>query len=327
MMEITPQVFEQQRHPRFGTTNPERIQSAFWEWMVHTRYWPSRARRVLDFKDVPHTGPEWSFGRMGETRTELSDGRVVCIAGEHEDWYDPDFYIYNDVVVLGPKDRVEIYGYPKEVFPPTDFHTATLVGDRIIVIGSLGYSAHRQPGFTPVYSLDTTTFAIEPVATNGPMPGWIFEHEAELDTDGRGIVVKGGQTMIEQEGSQIFRTNLEEFRLDLADLRWQQLTDRSQWRQFLIERVDGHYWFQAYDDQQQQFALPQSVPYETLPELDFQTRQISIEGVVVQISQDLTELRVIFRGALPPAVVTAFVAELLNTIEAATKAPCSVRSL
>ena len=35
------------------------------------------------------------FFRLGGTRTELSDGRVIWIGGEHEDGYDPDFCIYN----------------------------------------------------------------------------------------------------------------------------------------------------------------------------------------------------------------------------------------
>ena len=33
-MEISKEIFEQQRHPRFGKTNPERMQLAFWKWMV-----------------------------------------------------------------------------------------------------------------------------------------------------------------------------------------------------------------------------------------------------------------------------------------------------
>jgi len=57
----------------------------------------------------------------------LPDGREVLIAGEHEDYYDPDFFIYNDVVVRAPDGKFAIYGYSKEAFPPTDFHTATLL--------------------------------------------------------------------------------------------------------------------------------------------------------------------------------------------------------
>src|SRR5579864_1183506 len=85
-------------------------------------YGPYRAR---DFFSIPlnrEEGPIWTFDRMGRTCNELPDGRVVCIGGEHEDSYDPDFCIYNDVVVFSPTDQIEIFGYLKEVFPPTDFH-------------------------------------------------------------------------------------------------------------------------------------------------------------------------------------------------------------
>jgi hypothetical protein len=33
-MEISQELFAQQRRPRFGKTNPERLQIAFWEWMI-----------------------------------------------------------------------------------------------------------------------------------------------------------------------------------------------------------------------------------------------------------------------------------------------------
>ena len=98
-------------------------------------------------------GPGRCFDRFGQSSNQLPDGRVVCIAGEHEDSYDPDFYIYNDVVIQQPDGRIDIFGYPREVFPPTDFHTATLVGNRIVLIGSLGYPDERRPGETPVTSV------------------------------------------------------------------------------------------------------------------------------------------------------------------------------
>jgi hypothetical protein len=39
--------------------------------------------------------------------------------------------------------RVDICGYPQDVFPPTDFHTATLLEDAILLIGAAGYTAKR----------------------------------------------------------------------------------------------------------------------------------------------------------------------------------------
>ena len=77
-------------------------------------------------------GPVWCAQRFGQTVTLLPDGRAVQIAGEHEDHYDPDFTIYNDVFVHEPDGTIRIFGYPEAVFPPTDFHTATLVEPSLI---------------------------------------------------------------------------------------------------------------------------------------------------------------------------------------------------
>ena len=49
-----------------------------------------------------YNGPTWCFSRFGQSETVLPDSSRVLIAGEHEDWYDPDFHIYNDVVVIRP---------------------------------------------------------------------------------------------------------------------------------------------------------------------------------------------------------------------------------
>jgi hypothetical protein len=209
-MEISREIFDQQRRPQFGNANPERMNFAFWEWMIRgaqepltdgegpleeaglamregmlkSGFGPYRARDLFNIPVIREEGPIWTFERMGATRSPLPDGRVVCIAGEHEDFYDPDFYIYNDVVVLGPTGQIEIFGYPKEVFPPTDFHTATLAYDQIVIIGCVGYKNERRLGYTPVYSLNLSNYSISEVKSSGEMPGWISKHEATYDPNG-----------------------------------------------------------------------------------------------------------------------------------------------
>jgi hypothetical protein len=93
--------------------------------------------------------------------------------------YDPFFFIFNDVVVYDPHSQsYELYRYPTDVFPPTDFHTATLLGDSIWIVGRLGYMGTRGT-VTPVYRLDTNTLAINKVEIRGESPGWINSHSAE----------------------------------------------------------------------------------------------------------------------------------------------------
>jgi hypothetical protein len=93
--------------------------------------------------------------------------------------YDPQFFIFNDVVVYYPQSQsYELYRYPMDVFPPTDFHTATLLGDSIWIIGNLGYMQDRGD-VTPVYRLELDTLAIHKVEIDGDNPGWINCHAAE----------------------------------------------------------------------------------------------------------------------------------------------------
>ena len=55
--------------------------------------------------------------------------------------------------------------------PPTDFHSATPVGDGVILIGNWGYTKARRPGSTQVLALDLATFAVTVVPTSGTPPG------------------------------------------------------------------------------------------------------------------------------------------------------------
>lgn len=94
-MTITPEMFDAQRSRRFGSANPERMRLEFWEWTVRGRERlpadgglasasPYGARKHFG-RDGDYSTPVWTFSRMGESRTRLPDGRVICVGGEHED--------------------------------------------------------------------------------------------------------------------------------------------------------------------------------------------------------------------------------------------------
>src|SRR5262249_23538357 len=148
------------------------------------------------------------------------DGREVLIAGEHEDFYDPDFFIYNDVVVKEPDDKIAIYGYPKEVFPPTDFHTATLLPGRILLIGSLGYrDARRSKRETQVIQLMLDDFSIHKINALGASPGWIYGHVSAASGDGQSITISGGMidlSFVEMSSKE----NVDDWILDLQSWTW-----------------------------------------------------------------------------------------------------------
>jgi len=216
---VSPDEFRRAWSRRFGAANPERMRKPFWEAMVRagvSAY--TGGRRFAPDRD-PGAGPVWCADRFGQSLTLLQDDRAVQVGGEHEDHYDPDFCIYNDVFVHGTGGDLAIYGYPWEVFPPTDFHTATLFGDAIYLIGSLGYAGTRQYGETPVYRLDLQTFRMDRLAVGGDAPGWIYGHRAEA-SGAATIRVWAGKTVTCAAGTECHDPNPDTFVLDLSRFRW-----------------------------------------------------------------------------------------------------------
>jgi hypothetical protein len=272
------------------------------EGILKSGYGPYRARDIFQVPLNRDDGPIWTFDRMGQSRTELPDGRLVCVAGEHEDYYDPDFHIYNDVVVYDPDGTVTIYGYPRDVFPPTDFHTATLDGDRLVIVGSISYPQDRVPGHTPVYSLDLASYRIDRLDTRGQMPGWIANHEAEPDAACRVVTVRGGEVQVEREGGGRFRRNVEEYELDLRTLAWRRVTDRS-WPQFAVRPADRK-WFDF--DRRPDFEAfrPTGVQHEVLHPADWNSYQLLVRGITVRFTVGGRGVEILIEGTLPADTVT-----------------------
>jgi len=217
--------FQSGRAPRFGRVNPEKMNVPFWNAMTRSGAIASDARDLFDPNEKAAAGAVWCNQRFGKSMTFLPDGRIIEIGGEHEDFYDRDFHIYNDVFVHHGNSQFEIYGYPESVFPPTDFHTATLVGNHIYIIGGLGYPQDRKPGTTPVYRLSTKTLAMEKVKTTGQNPGWIQRHRANFKAvagkPGE-IHLEGGHVCMAKAGrdEEDWIENEATFVLDLESLKW-----------------------------------------------------------------------------------------------------------
>jgi len=234
---ITPEVVSEWWTPRFGSSNPERMNNPLWEWLVRTRIEACAAADQFSYPetskcDHDFLGPAWCFARMGQSVTPLPDGRAVLISGEHEDHYDQDFNIYNDVTVYHPDGSLDIFGYPREIFPPTDFHTATLIGDRIVIIGNFGYPQDRRKGETQVAELDLSTWKMRLVPTSGESPGWIHSHVAESGLDRESIVVRAG--LIDstvREGKCPLLENPDQWSLDLERWQWSRVT-REPWERY-----------------------------------------------------------------------------------------------
>lgn len=211
-----------------GNSNPQDITDRFKLDMIWSGCDAYSARDYWD--DPPSYSPRdpaWCNSRFGQTTTCLSDGRMVLIGGEHDDWYDSEFKIYNDVIVIDPEGNTRVYGYPEDVFPPTDFHAAVAFENGIYIIGSLGYTRHRLSTWCPVFRLDLASYAIEEVKTYGDDPGRI--HRFTIQEVSPGIFeIWGGQViqrMIPYKLNDWTVVPMEvKFQLDLHSKTWTRLS-------------------------------------------------------------------------------------------------------
>jgi len=223
LLDATLEEFRRAQTRRFGAGNPEPMDEPFWLAMIRSGVNAWAATQKFEPGMTIQRDPIWCAQRFGQSLTCLPDGRIVFVAGEHEDHYDPDFCIYNDVFVHAPDGSIAIFGYPEDVFPPTDFHTATLVDGSIYVIGSLGYQGTRRVGETPVFRLDLATFRMERLEPRGDAPGWIYKHRADL-LDAREVAVHGGTVVKSRDGKEVHEPNADAFVLDLDRLIWRRVS-------------------------------------------------------------------------------------------------------
>jgi len=289
----------------------------------------------------------WTFDRFGKSETDLPDGRVVHIGGEHEDYYDPDFYIYNDITVIDREGAIAIYGYPEQDFPPTDFHTATLIGDTIFIVGRLGYRESRSPQQTPIFKLSLDSMRVEAIAATGECPGWLYEHHARLSDDGYTIIVSGGERWFGDDRGTL--ENIDSWALDTRDAKWQRLTAH-EWQQWIMRRVDRRpnrlwevrrakwdrqhahlgldkYW--KYADEPDFASLDQlyrDESYDKPPEqVDNAGKyHVQIDGLKVRIKEQQFWVSVIVEGKLAPERLAQFQATTLSLLERIDGAPYEI---
>ncbi len=349
---VTRSLFLEWRSPCFGQHNPTRMDNVVWEWLIRSRQSAYHAAQELGGPGYSDQGPTWCFDRMGQTATDLPNGRTIYIGGEHEDYYDPDFYIYNDVVVINPDQSIKIYGYPEHIFPPTDFHTSTLIGNAIVIIGSLGYRGKRSIGVTQIYLIDLESFEIQEVKTTGTSPGWIHDHTAILSGNGESIKITKGKLFLGENRSLI--ENIDDWQLNLRDWRWERLSERK-WTRWELKRHDhnpNHLWNirQALFDRNMNWAdtykesierltleigkepevdlinvlyFP-DVPHTQIPQQEYNVFRINVDGVIVRYVEDLYAIRVTVEGDLPENIIEKIKSDLSEKFSLLENSTCDI---
>lgn len=350
---ITPALYSEWRYPRYGIKNPDKTESDVWCWLIRTRFTAYQAIEMMGCQEEGE-GASWCFDRMGQSVTELPDGRKVYIGGEYEDSYDPNFHIYNDVVAEGVDGSITIYSYPKDVFPSTDFHSATFIDGKIIIIGSLGYPEDRIVGHAQVCQLDTTSFEIHKVNVAGQPPGWVHGHVASLELEKNRLVIKKGEIYLGKDHPLI--ENIQDWELDIKEWQWRLLTNRK-WTRWYITRSDCHWnhlweirqalfsleanWTKSYDKELAELKAElgysinvsaikklyfPDVPHLTLPKIEdeYKTFRISINDIVVRFVEDMDVVQITVEGVLPDDVIERIKKDTLDKLSALENSPCKL---
>lgn len=198
--------------------SPQMNSGDIFQWRMREDFSPYQIRCHLQEMGYTIKQPIWTFLlRMGQSVTELPDGTKVSIAGEYEDYYDPDFKIYNDVMIQKMNGEIQLWHYPIEQFPPTDFHTAYYdqVTHSIFLIGNLGYPENRKEDSTQVLRLNLNTLEIEKLECFGNIPSWLHHHEMKVINQhelefSNGHVIKNKK----------YLRNLYTWRLNIRTLEW-----------------------------------------------------------------------------------------------------------
>jgi hypothetical protein len=195
--------------------------------------------------------------------------------------------------------------------------------------------------------LNLETFAISSVVTSGTSPGWIHDHLACLSEDGKSILLERGK--LDRGGKKSsFVENIDDWRLHIADWRWERLTERK-WQRWEFRREDrrpNHLWEieQALwnrnvkwkkELQEQTERLRQElgiapdldlfsklyvpdISHEVVPQLENEYRvfRIKMNGVVVRYVQDSHAIQMTVEGLLPQDIVNALASDLQKKLTA-----------
>lgn len=225
--DVTEEQYSAFAYTRAGFANPGDMSNPFWTAMVRNGL-PAHVPRTV-FRDdwqlengmfKADQPTVWCAHRRGQSWNLLPNGRSILIGGYHEDSYDPDFCIYNDVIIVSEELDVQIYGYPFEVFPPVDRHTATRIGSDIWIIGGIRYQGQNERQIS-VYRLTLRNFSMERVATFGEAPDQIYGHSARFVRNG--IEISDGRFVRETSEQQNGIENNQKYRLDIESLNWTEI--------------------------------------------------------------------------------------------------------
>jgi hypothetical protein len=192
--------------------------------------------------------------------------------------------------------------------------------------------------------LDLDNFAISQTMTSGDAPGWIHKHCAVLSDDATSILIRKGK--VGRSKGSSFVENIDDWRLHLADWRWERLTDRK-WPQLEIRRKDGKRnhlwkirvalwdrelgWIEELKEKMGELAkdlgvqpdldcvaklyLP-PVHHEPLPKVEdeYGVFRIKVDGVIVRYVEESWSIQMTVEGSLPQETIDLLTTDLVEKL-------------
>ncbi|WP_213067261.1 hypothetical protein, partial [Acinetobacter sp. CFCC 10889] len=154
-----------------------------------------------------------------------------------EDYYFPDFDIYNDVTIKYLDGTCELWNYPEEQFPPVYAHSTIYDKNthKTYITGGLGSGDRQRQNVTEIYVLDLETKDIQKIEALGESPPCLHDHNTKIWNHDL-IEIKGGYIL--HKGIAI--KNMYVWYFNLKTQTWLK-QESEQYQQWVITPEIGRY--------------------------------------------------------------------------------------
>ncbi len=261
--------------------------------------------------------------KTGQSQTSLPDGRKVFIGGTLAS--NEKSSTYHDIIVKYPDDELQIIHYSPHIFPSISFHTATLVSDKIWIIGGVNNLHKFTSQHTSVYQLNIHNFNIQYVEIRNNI-NLIAQHTVTLKNNQ--LIVSTGKVWLDT--AMIWWENIDTWALNLTTFIWKNITKR-RWQCFAVKRKD-HDLLQCRlltgDLLEQLFNPP--IRHEVVPHILYHRpcdKMIIIDDIKIRYVTEANNVQVYIEGILSEEIVELLQENLRHKLSKAENFPCDIHVL
>ena len=201
---ITEWKFSQTDIDALNSVNHEKLitkelnKNEVFHWLIKSNIiWVHELQEYLHNQKFDLKEPFWvaAHNRLGSSHVSIFNKYidVIDIGGntaahdwkwyDYNDYYNPDFKIYNDVCIKADGlKKIELWSYPEEQFPPVYNHDTVYDKNMnlVYITGGLGLGERQRKNITEIYQLNLETKDIEHVDTLGESPPCLHNHHTKM---------------------------------------------------------------------------------------------------------------------------------------------------